>query len=377
MLATPALAAFAILGAAALLVGPGYALRLRALPRRDDRAADPGTWPAVDVVVPTHEEASRIAEKVGNLRALRYPGALRFWIADGASADGTRAIAETAAAGDRRFAVLALPVAGKTAQLNRALALCTAKWIAVTDADARLAPDTLARLVQEGEADPAVGAVGTAVRPSGAHASERLHWRIADRLRLAESRRGAASIVTGPCYLFRREGGETFPPDAVADDVHAAFRAAASGRRVAFVAADVEELRNPVSLAELARHKYRKGRAYLREVIRFLPRTRGMTPAARAVFRWRAAQLLLGPPIAALLAVSVLAAGDFRGWTAAALVAGAAVSASRRVRAAAGLAAALGLALVAAIVALPFPHEAAPPPKIDGARRRCTDADIR
>ncbi|HET7453660.1 MAG TPA: glycosyltransferase [Thermoanaerobaculia bacterium] len=366
------------LAAGALALGPGYLLSLRRFAARRERTGDPESWPAVDAIVPAHDEARRIEGKIRNLRALAYPGAIRFWVVDGASADGTREIAAEAIAGDPRFSVVAFPIADKTAQINRALPLGEAKWVLVTDADARLAPDTITKLVREAEADASVGAVGTTVRPSGSHPSERLHWGIADRLRLAEGRRGAASIVTAPCYLFRREGAVSFPRDVVADDVHAAFRAAASGCRVAFVAADVEEIRNPVSVAELVRHKRRKARAYLREVVRFLPRTAAMTPAARSVFRWRAAQMLLGPPVLVALGVATLAGVAAADPTARMAAAGAAalLSASRRARAGAGLAAVLALALLLAVATLPFRRDRATFPKIDAARRGCPDPDL-
>lgn len=107
----------AFLAAGALALGPGYLLSLRRFAARRGRTGDPESWPAIDAVVPTHDEAGRIEAKIRNLRALAYPGAIRFWIVDGASADGTPAIA-----GDPRFSVVALSVADKTAQLNRAFA---------------------------------------------------------------------------------------------------------------------------------------------------------------------------------------------------------------------------------------------------------------
>ena len=121
---------------------------------------------------------------------------------------------------------------------------------------------------------------------------------MADRVRLRESARGTASIVTAPCYLFRRDLLDELPPDTIADDIHVACCAMASGRRVAIAAADVRELRSPRSVTALFRHKLRKGDAYLREIFRFLPLLRRFRPDARMVFGIRALLHLVVPPIA-------------------------------------------------------------------------------
>lgn len=272
-------------------------------------------WPLVDIIVAVHDEVGWIEEKLRNLSELRYPAArLKIWIVDGASSDGT---AEAAAAWIRsgeRFELLRLAVANKTAQLNAALGQSRGEWVMVTDGDARLGPDTLATLVASGEADAELAVVGTPVEPARAHALDALHWRMHNWLRQQESRLGFASIVTAPCYLFRRSLLATFPEDVVADDVHVALTAAACGRRVGFVAAAVTELRSPMRLIDLFRHKVRKADAYLREIFRFLPCLGAMASPAREVFLWRAAQMTIVP---ALATVTLMA---LAGWVASAEV---------------------------------------------------------
>jgi cellulose synthase/poly-beta-1,6-N-acetylglucosamine synthase-like glycosyltransferase len=299
-------------------------------------------WPLVDVVVPVHDEASLIAGKIENLRQLDYPSErILFWIVDGASADATGEIARAAIGGDPRFVLLEGKVADKTAQLNLVLPQCRSNWVLVTDADARLSPDTLSRLVREGESDPRIGAVGSTVRPLRAHPWEELHWRIADQVRLRESACGSASIVTAPCYLMRRGIVTRLPDDVVADDVHVAFRTSAAGFRTAFVAADVTELRSPISLLEMLRHKHRKANAYLREVRRFLSQTGPMPPLSTTLLR-HAAQTF-----GALLIVT-----------------------RPGVRSRIGLAATLAVALLGAAVTLPFFRQHACFPKVDRRRAR-------
>jgi cellulose synthase/poly-beta-1,6-N-acetylglucosamine synthase-like glycosyltransferase len=282
---------------------PGYALWLS----RRRHASSPPTvrasapLPHVDVIVAVHDEAELIEGKLENLLRLAYPPeALTFWIVDGASTDGTAERVRPWTRRDARFRLVRLGVADKTAQLNAALALARGPWILVTDADARLAPDTLTLMIATGENDPSLAALGTPVVPATAHPLEQLYWRMANRMRRAESGRGSASIVIATCYAFRCGLLECLPPDVLNDDVHVSFAAAASGGRVALVDRTVIELRAPTRLAELFCHKRRKAEGYLREVLRFLPRIGSMASPAREVFLWRAALLVAFPLLAAI-----------------------------------------------------------------------------
>jgi cellulose synthase/poly-beta-1,6-N-acetylglucosamine synthase-like glycosyltransferase len=336
-------------------------------------------WPLVDVVVPVHDEALQIAGKIENLRQLDYPAErIMFWIVDGASADATRRITGAVIGGDPRFVLLEADVADKTAQLNIALPRCEGDWILVTDADARLASDTLKRLLREGMSNPRTGAVGASVIPLRSHPWERLYWQIADRIRLREAARGSASIVTGPCYLMRRGLVKRFPASVVAEDVHVAFCAAASGLRTGFIDGGVVELRAPLSIAEMLRHKFRKAHAYVREILRFLPRAFRMPAPFRTTFLWRATQMLLFPFAGAASLGLLIAIAARLGRLSPLLLAGAAGAAAavstlilrRRpaARALIALATLLTVVLLAAIVASPFIRQRASFRKIDEGR---------
>jgi cellulose synthase/poly-beta-1,6-N-acetylglucosamine synthase-like glycosyltransferase len=275
----------------------------------------PSRWPSVDVIVPVRDEASLIEDKLRNVAELRYPlDRLRVWIVDGGSSDATAELAEDLLGGDERFTLLRLGTGNKTAQINAALERSESEWVLVTDGDARLGPETLNALVAAGELDPGLAAIGTPVEPAVAHPLDRVHWAMLNWLRSAESRRGSASIVAAPCYLFRRRLLRALPDDVVADDVHVAFAAAASGRRVGYVGAQVEELRAPLGICDLFRHKVRKADAYLREVFRFLPRVGRMRSPAREVFLWRAAHMTLVPVLAGGLAIGLAIIGLTVTW---------------------------------------------------------------
>jgi len=302
---------------AILALVPGYLLWLRLARRvtkhRPPSERRPATPPArIDVLVPVHDEAAWIEEKLRNLATLEEPaGGLVFWIVDGGSGDGTSEIAASWSARDGRFQLLRDVSGGKVAALNAALARCEGEWTLVTDADARLPSSVVLEMLGVAARDPELAVIGVPVEASQAHALDRMHWRALNAARRAEAHLGSAAIVTAPCYLFRRELLPLgFPDRVVADDVHIAMVAAAAGKRVGFADRTVVELRSPIRLGQLFRHKVRKADAYLREVLRFLPRIASFPPPARAVFLWRAAQMICFP-LAALGATV-----EFTQWSA-------------------------------------------------------------
>ena len=197
---------------AGFLLVLGYVGRLRWLVSRHFLTVPlpPGDWPRVDVIVPVYNERRLVEAKIRNLLALHYPKArLRFWIVDGGSGDGTQERVEEAARQDGRIKLIRFGSPNKVWQLSSALKWGRGEWVLVSDADAALPAETLRRMITEGvdcrQADPSkssglrpVLAVGSTVRPVNAHPLEKLYWRLADRLRLWESRCGCASIVTGP-----------------------------------------------------------------------------------------------------------------------------------------------------------------------------------
>ena len=292
-----------------ILLVPAYPLWLRSWKpiERGDENRVREVWPEVDVIVAVRNEIGYIVEKIQNLRELRYPAdKMRFWIVDGASTDQTVSLATETIGQDRRFHLLKLGKGNKITQVNAALKHCRGDWVLITDADARLGPDTLEKMIQVGLSDPKIAAMGSPVRPGVSHPLDRHHWVIADRLRMEEGWRGFSSIVTGPCYLFRRDLLESYPEDVFADDVHVAFSSFVKGRRVRYVPCDVQELRCATELWVFLRHKHRKAHNYLIEVFRFLPKMRQMPAMARRIFVRRAAQMTAGPLLLAGAFVSLL-----------------------------------------------------------------------
>ena len=334
--------------AGALIIG-AYVLWLRA-PHASGKARQVRARGdvLVTVVVPVFDEASLVSRKVADIRSLTYPRC-RVLFVDGGSTDGTPELIP----GEW---LLRTHLRDKTAQLSAALRVSDSEWVLVTDADAALPSDAIERLLDC--TDESIGVVGARVLPRDAHAIESLHWQLSDRLRELESSRGSAGIVTAPCYLVRRSLIADLPSDTIADDVHVACRAMASGLRVVRAPLDVLELRSPRTLRDLLRHKSRKADAYLREVFRFLPAAARMTGPMRAIFLWRAALLTIVPLLWTVAAGLALIAAPLL-----ALLATAVVFIVPPARAAA-LALLLAAVSSAALLTYPFSRQAASFPKI-------------
>jgi cellulose synthase/poly-beta-1,6-N-acetylglucosamine synthase-like glycosyltransferase len=266
--------------------------------------------PRVDVVVPVFNELGLLAGKLENLARLEYPRErMTVWVVDGCSTDGTAESVRTWAKGHPGLEVRFLRAAasGKPEQLSAAFEATTSEWVLVTDADARLEPDALKAMVAAVLEDPSVALVGAPVEPAQAHRLDQAHWKIVNWFRYLEARAGCVGLVVGPAYLVRRDLLAPFPAGTIMDDVHLCCRAALAGARIAIVPTVVTELRAPITIAELARHKMRKALGYLREVLHFLPSVGRMRGPARSAYLWRGA-LLLGIPLITVAAVALLAA---------------------------------------------------------------------
>lgn len=267
--------------------------------------------PRVSVVVPTLNEERTIAGKLSELRAIDYPADLiDLYVVDGGSTDDTVAILRSETFKEPRLQAIFTTLADKAAQLNVVLPRIRTPWMLVTDADARVPSDTLAKMVAAVQRDRSVGVVGTPVLPAAPHPLDACHWRVSNWLRRFEHRFGSTGLVVAPCYLVRRDLVDRFPLDAAADDVHVSCAAAAGGARQALVEADVRELRSAITTAGWFGHKVRRTLGYLREVMRFLPLVRRMPYPMAFVFIWRAIALTVVPPLLlAGLAVTIYALG--------------------------------------------------------------------
>lgn len=228
--------------------------------------ATPRDLPTVTLIVPACNEERWIARKIENSLALDYPRErLEIIIASDGSDDRTVAIAQNYEANE--LSVVAFPSrVGKQEVLNRLVPRARGEIIAMTDANALLAPDALRQLVQP-FADPRVGcAIGGRVcivqERSVASVAESLYWRYESWIKRAESRAHSCLAATGQLYAVRRS---LFPHvERVGEDFYIPMRVLAStGRRIAYVPEAVAAIPAAASLTIEFERKTRAHVAFL------------------------------------------------------------------------------------------------------------------
>jgi cellulose synthase/poly-beta-1,6-N-acetylglucosamine synthase-like glycosyltransferase len=266
--------------------------------------------PKMALLVPCHNEASLIENKVANIRALDYPAdKLLVYFLDGESTDGTVALLRGLVADAPHWQVVETGVTGKINQLNVGLALMPGdvEVVVNTDADTMLAPDVLLQFAAAFASDPRVAVVGANISPGGCLDIEHAYWEGQNTIRILESAVYASSIVVAPCYAFRAGLLEAFPRDCVADDLHVAFRANTEGGLTRYLCgAKGVETRTPDSLETFLNHKFRKGNAFLQELLRFLYMLPSMTPWWKVIYLTKLLQLAIVPWILPYFILSTL-----------------------------------------------------------------------
>jgi cellulose synthase/poly-beta-1,6-N-acetylglucosamine synthase-like glycosyltransferase len=206
----------------------GYPLLAWAVARRRPAAAAPHTaptaLPAVTMIVPVHNEAARIADKIANTRNLDYPAdALRVVFVSDGSTDGT--VEAISAAKDARFHLIALEQ----------------RSVVFSDVSIALQPDAITAIVRPFAA-PDIGCVSGEDRIEGS-AGEGLYGRYEMFLRRQESRLGSIVGASGSFYAQRRELCGEFPPSVAPDflsvlrTVGQGFRAVSEAEAVGYMSA--------------------------------------------------------------------------------------------------------------------------------------------
>ncbi len=214
-----------------LLVVPRAVQRLARRPRPEP-APGPAPRPApsepVTVIIPVHNEAGHLEEKLRNLFQSRFPRELMTVVAvDDGSTDGSVALLES------------LPVTllhsprGKANALNRGIAEARTDLIACTDADTLLSPNALADCLAAVR-DRVGAACATVVVGEGSWfysrhkaAYHRRDW----ELRTAEGALDSAVSLDGKLLVFRRDLFPSFSPSTLNDDYEIVFALRRKGAR--------------------------------------------------------------------------------------------------------------------------------------------------
>lgn len=197
----------------------GIFLRAKGAGRRK-KVRDPehsAELPTVTVIIPAHNEERWIARKIDNILQLQYPRRLmQILVASDGCNDNTVTIAQKYA--DQGVEVdHASHRTGKMATLNRVVPAARGQIIVVTDANALLAPDALARLMPHFQ-DASVGCV-TGVKlcmptESSASEGEGLYLRYESWIKQLESDLGSCLGGNGQLMAVRKALFPVIPADS-------------------------------------------------------------------------------------------------------------------------------------------------------------------
>ncbi|MCB0041665.1 MAG: glycosyltransferase family 2 protein [Caldilinea sp.] len=230
--------------------------------------------PEVLVLAPMRNEARSLPELVKSLLALDYPtDRLTIGLIDDASTDGSGAAMAALAAAHRQVRVLHNPTSlGKADSLNAGLACWpSGELVAIYDADARPARDSLRRIVAA-FADPSVAAAGGMIRPANGLASLTASYAAIERLvhqqvtMRAKDRLDLTPAILGSNCAYRRSdlvaaGG--FPGGAFLEDSHLTVAFARQGRRTRFLPEALALDQVPETLGGYWRQHVRWGRGFV------------------------------------------------------------------------------------------------------------------
>jgi cellulose synthase/poly-beta-1,6-N-acetylglucosamine synthase-like glycosyltransferase len=196
--------------------------------RREPARPEPDQWPSLSIIIPVHNEVSRLGRKIENTLSLDYPAGLVevLFISDGSTDDTVPLIRSHLRPG---WSLQELSVrSGKAAALNAGLHAATGDLLVFTDAAIELRPDALRRIVQP-FTDPVVGCVSGEDRIADA-GGEGLYGRYELLLRRLESRVHSIVGASGSFYAQRRSICRPFT-EGMAPDFLSVLRTVAQGYR--------------------------------------------------------------------------------------------------------------------------------------------------
>ncbi len=284
--------------------------------------------PFISVLVPARNEAPVIAHVVSDLVAQGYgsPGhpAYEIVLLDAGSDDGTARLAAEAARAQKPdrddFRILSghrmADSRTKGAALARAMPLLHGEIVAVVDADARVAPDFLAAVMDAWARDPGAAAVQARRHPHNEHHSWLTAAQADEQLMDLASqcgRReadGTAELRGNGMFVRRKALGAVggWNERAITEDLDLSTRLAARGEHIALAPEVMVGEEGVTSLADLWTQRMRWAEGSLRRLMEHGPRLLvGPAPLGRKLdFLAFTGEFLIPPLFAASVVASLI-----------------------------------------------------------------------
>jgi cellulose synthase/poly-beta-1,6-N-acetylglucosamine synthase-like glycosyltransferase len=259
--------------------------------------------PGFFIIVPTYNEEKLIVQKIENLKNLDYSD-FKVCFVD-ASTDKTFQMIQGLITNDSRFMLLRSGRPGRSFQINQALAIADKALIVFTDVDALMDKNALTLFAGE-FSEENLGVAGAYVEPASGFNVDQAFWSAQNSMRLLESGYGHVPVVSGACYVFRRELIDKLPEDVWADDIYIPLLANSQGFKCRYcLDIKVKEVRGPGDFKSLIRDKIRKAQDNIKELFRILPGLNTMSPEFKPVYLTRLLQVVFYPLIAMSFLISL------------------------------------------------------------------------
>jgi cellulose synthase/poly-beta-1,6-N-acetylglucosamine synthase-like glycosyltransferase len=259
------------------LLYPGLMFLLARLRPRPLRTRE-GYQPSVELITAAWNEERNIAIKIGNYHALDYPcSLLSYQIGSDGSIDATDRIVLAAHQDDPSIRLVRYERVGKTRIIYELAERSQAEIIIFTDADIRLEPDAVRRIVRC-FSDPDVGGVVCRMvyhdsDTGSANEGEGLYTRMENALRRWESLTGTTVGPTGQCFAVRRGSYHPLADHRLSDDMHLVISIPLKGRRVWYAEDVAMHEYNSRTIASEVRRRLRVGQQNAATFMEF-PETR-------------------------------------------------------------------------------------------------------
>ena len=252
---------FLILGALRLLI----LFILTILERKKEKRAIASTQfcPHVSIVVPAYNEEVNVVSSLKNLLQCDYPNFDIVFVDDG-SADSTYQKVVDAFQNNERLKIFTKPNGGKASALNFGIANTNADYVVCIDADTKLLPDAVSKLMWH-FVNEKVGAVAGSVKV-GNTINLLTKWQSIEYItsqnfdRRAFSYVNAITVVPGAIGAFRKKAIEDaggFTTDTLAEDCDLTIRILRAGYIVENEANAVALTEAPETLKEFSKQRFR------------------------------------------------------------------------------------------------------------------------
>jgi cellulose synthase/poly-beta-1,6-N-acetylglucosamine synthase-like glycosyltransferase len=237
------------------------------------------TPPTVSIVFAAYNESSIIEDKIRSLYHTNYPiDLLSVWIGSDMSDDGTDAIIRSL---QKEFPNLNLNVnearSGKSATINRLVALSSAEVIIATDANILFKETTIEELVRPIAQEKATAVAGTLKYEdkgvaSSTASNEKAYLSLENAIRRAESRKhGICLGMEGGLYSIKKAFWQPIPPNTFMEDFFQTVQLISRDQKVLFNESAVGLEDVSTSLQEEYKRKIRISIGNWQNLVRFYP----------------------------------------------------------------------------------------------------------